>query len=127
MVDIHVPTLGTANIRQEGTRVQVLLNGKLVIDLPWDAAEALAKAIHVQAKRAEEWAKAQQIADDQSVLMRAGFPVGLSDHPAIVAEARKEAAWNSDLRRYMPSSIRSGEVFGTPTISQQSQPKRGTK
>lgn len=117
---IHVPQIKTATIRQEGGRVQVIVNGKLAIDLPHDAALDLARAIHTKAKIAEEWASAQAIAHDQAILMRLGVPLGFTNHPAIIKEAQKEAAWNSELRRYIPpgraKGIESQETFGAPII-----------
>ena len=111
------------NVRQEATQVVVIRNGSTVFDMPWDAALQLAQAIYTQAKRAEELAKADAIAGDQAILLRLGVPLGLSDRPDIQHEAQKRAAWDSDLRRYIPlrrakgvGGIRSAAVFGTPRI-----------
>ena len=76
----------------------------------------LAEALRTQAKRAEEWEKASQIAADQAVLLRAGIPIGLTSHPVIQAEAAKIAAWDRDLRRYLPGGVRSQSVVGAPSI-----------
>lgn len=111
------------SVRQEATQVVVIRNGATVFDMPWDAALQLAQAIYTQAKRAEELAKADAIAGDQAVLLRLGVPLGLSDRPDIQQEAQKRAAWDSDLRRYIPlkrakgvGGIQSAAVFGTPRI-----------
>ena len=120
MVDILRAKLDTVNVVREGTRVLVLHNGRKLFDLEYQAAELLAKALRVQAKRAEEDAKALDIIADQAILTRLGVPVGLTSRPDMLKEACREAAWNSDLRRYIPPSrargIASQEVFGTPTI-----------
>jgi hypothetical protein len=89
-------------VRQEGTNVVVIREGRAVFDMPWDAALQLARAIFSQAKRAEELASAERIADDQAVLLRLGVPVGLSSRLDIQEEAQKRAAWDSTLRRYIP-------------------------
>lgn len=104
-------------IRQEGTRVLVLKNGVCIFDMPWEAALAFADGLKAKGKKAEELAKANQIVSDQAVLMRAGAPFALTSHPAILDEARKEAATNRDLRRYTPTpSVASGERFGVPSV-----------
>lgn len=110
-------------VRQEGTNVVVIREGRAVFDMPWDAALQLARAIVSQAKRAEELASAERIADDQAVLLRLGVPVGLSSRRDIQEEAQERAAWDSTLRRYIPlkrakgvGGVRSQESFGTPRI-----------
>ena len=117
---ISVPKIREAQIGQEGTRVIVIVDGKAVIDLPWDAALQLANGIRVKAKQAEELVKANQIIEDQAVLTRLGIPFGLSNNPDIQKEACKEAAHSSFLRKAIPVSraggIRSQAVFGTPTL-----------
>lgn len=122
MTHIHVPQTREVKIRQEGERVLLIENGRTILDLPYDAALALARAIHVKGKLAEEWAKADAIIADQAILTRIGFPLGLTSNPILLREAGKEAAWNSDLRRYIPPSrawgIESQACVGTPTLIQ---------
>ena len=119
---IFIPRLKEITVRQDGERVQVIQNGSLLLDLPFDAALALSKALRFKGKKAEEVAQAARIIIDQAILTRVGFPLGLTRHPKIMQEAMKEAAWNTSLRRYIPLSrahgIASGEVFGTPSIIQ---------
>lgn len=110
-------------VRQEATNVVVIREGRAIFDMPWDAALELAQAIYVQAKRAEELAKAEAIAGDQAILLRLGVPLGLSNRRDIQAEAQQRAAWDSTLRRAIPlrrakgvGGVRSKEVFGTPRI-----------
>lgn len=114
----------SATVRQEGVRVVVLHGGRAVLDMPWDGALELARAIHSQAKRAEELANADAIATDQAILLRLGVPIGLSDRQDIQQEAQNRAAWDSGLRRYIRgkrargvNGVRSAGVVGTPTIS----------
>lgn len=110
-------------VRQEGTHVLVIREGRAVFEMPWDAALALANAIYTQAKRAEELAKAAEIAGDQAILLRLGVPLGLSGRSDIHQEAQKVAAWDSGLRRAIPlrrakgvGGVRSAEVVGTPRV-----------
>lgn len=114
-------TTHTTTVRQSGTRVTLVLDGAWIGDLPWQAALDLAEALRTQAKRAEEWDKASKIAADQAVLLRAGIPLGLTSHPTIQAEAAKLAAWDRDLRRYLPGGVRSQAAVGTPSIRQSAR------
>lgn len=114
-------TTHTTKVCQSGSRVTLILDGAWLGDLPWQAALELADALRTQAKRAEEWDKASQIAADQAVLLRAGIPLGLTSHPMIQAEAAKIAAWDSDLRRYLPGGVRSQAAVGAPSIHQSAR------
>lgn len=117
---IIVPQVSELTVRREGTRVLVIRNGKAILDLPWDAALALARALHVKAHEAEEEARALDIIADQAILTRLGVPLGLTSRPDLLKAAGNEAAWNSDLRRYIrgkrAKGIASKEVFGTPAV-----------
>jgi len=108
--------MSTLRFRQNYTGVQILRDGKIVADLPWDAALRAADALRQVSKRAEEWAQAEKIASDQALLIRTGAPIGLSNNPTIIGEAKKRAQHDRDLRRYLPGGIRSKTVFGAPTI-----------
>ena len=79
-------------------------------------AHELYRALIIKAREAEEQDKAAQIAFDAAILLRAGANFGLTSDPRIQEEAKKESAWNSDLRRYMPGGVKSREIFGTPTV-----------
>jgi len=118
--------ISTLQIRQEGQRVVVISNGKAILDLPWDAALAVAQAIRTKALLAEEQAKAEAIVFDQALLARLGVPFGLTGNKAIQQEARKEAAWNSDLRRYIRHNrmgdMGSQAVVGAPAIIRRDPP-----
>lgn len=70
-------------------------------------------------KLAEEFVQREQIIHDSAILLRAGATFALSDNKKIVDAAKQSAAWDSDLRRYMPmKGITSQEKFGTPSIIQ---------
>ena len=104
-------------IRQHYGRVQFVLDGKLVCEMPWQSALETCGALRSAAKTAEEWDKAERVAADQALLIRAGAPIGLTNHPAIRDEAAKVAAWDRDLRRYLPGGVKSQEHVGTPTVT----------
>lgn len=108
------------NVGQNGDKVYLIHNGRLVDEMPWQIAIQLAKAILGKGKEAETHAKAKQVITDQAILMRAGVPIGFTSHRGMLNEASKMAQWDSSIRRYMPSTpgITSKEVFGIPTISQ---------
>jgi hypothetical protein len=94
------------------------------IDFEPGLARALADALYQCSLIAEEHAKAERIALDTAILYRSGAPFGLSNHPAIVDEAKKEAAWNTELRRAMPGGVKSAEAFGTPAVILGSAPTK---
>ena len=68
---------------------------------------------------AEEYEARDQIIRDSAILLRAGAPFALTDNKQFVDAAKQSAAWDSELRRYMPmKGITSQESFGTPRIIQ---------
>lgn len=86
------------------------------VDFEPALARELADALYTCSLLAEEQAKASQIAHDTAILYRSGAPFGLSDHPVIIDEAKKQAAWDTELRRAMPGGIKSAEALGLPTV-----------
>ena len=103
-------------VRREGERVLLIQDGRLMSDLPPQAALELARGLTVQARLAEEQAQAGRIVFDQALLMRTGAPFGLTNRPDILREAVKESWLNRTLRRYLPGGIKSHAVVGTPAI-----------
>ena len=111
-----VPKRKDCRVRQEGTRVLIISEGKLLLDLPWKAALEVSKGLRIAAKLAEEEVNVLKIIADQALIQRTGFPVGLTNNPAIQKEAMKEAVHNRDLRRALPGGIKSQSIVGTPTL-----------
>lgn len=113
MTQLLIPNRLEVTVRQEGTRVLIIQDGRLLLDLPYQAALDLANAIRNRAKAAEEIATAPQVILDQAILLRAGVGVGLAVDADIRKEAIKEAAWNTSLRRYIRSSkqAQAGTVY----------------
>ena len=116
MADLIIPTIKTVNVRREGDRVLLIQGGRTVLDLPWDAAKDVAKAMRLQAARAEQTAKVVQVIADQALLIRKGIPLSLTPNPEVFAEAGKEAAHDRNLRRYLPGGVPSGVKFGMPRL-----------
>lgn len=108
--------LKSVTIRCEGDKVLLLSGGILIAEMHWQKADELADLLHRKARQAEEQAKAERIINDSAILVRAGVSFTLSNRPDILKEAAKEAAWNRDLRRFMPGGVKSKEVFGLPSI-----------
>lgn len=108
--------ISEVTVSQYGNEVVIVVNGQRVASLPYDAAKLVSKAIRVQALRIEERLNADRIAFDQAILLRKSIPVGLTSNPVIIDRAGKEAAWNSNLRRYLPGGVKSQEAFGVPAI-----------
>lgn len=104
-------------VRREGERVLLIHDGRLVDELPPQAALELARGLTVQARLVEEQAQARRIVLDQALLMRTGAPFGITNRPDILREAVKESWLNRTLRRYLPGGIKSRAVVGTPTIT----------
>jgi hypothetical protein len=106
-------------VRQEEDHVLLLLDGRLVARVPWGQAEDMWRAIRTQSQAAEEWAHASRIIHDQALLLRIGATIGLTRHPALQAEAAKEAVSNRALRRYLPGGVHSQAHVGIPSIQQR--------
>ena len=105
-----------ARIRHEGLTVQVIFSDGKAVALAWDAALALGQAITYHARLVEEVVKRERVVMDQAILLRAGLWLPLVNDPYLRHQAHQEAAWNSDLRRYLPGGIPSQEEVGRPTI-----------
>ena len=93
-------------------------------EVPSEKAREVGRAILQVAGLAAEWANAEEVARDNAILLRAGVPVGITNHQAILEEAKTIAVSDRELRRAMPGGVKSREVFGTPSIRQLA---RGTK
>lgn len=117
MVDILQARVTSLTVKREGTDVILFLNGAFVARLPWQAADAVARALQVKARQAEEEDSVEAIVNDQALLMRLGVPLVLTGRGDIVEEAKKEAAWDFRLRRLVPlRGIRSGVALGRPSL-----------
>jgi len=125
MLSNFVSTTDHITIRREGTRVLLLKNGVLIADMPYDAALQISRAMQVKAKDAEELVKANAIIADSALLLRTGFPIGLSNNPDIIRESIKEAVNNRILRRALPGGVKSQAVVGRPSIIQHAPRRNG--
>jgi hypothetical protein len=114
--NIFIPTIKQVSVRSEGAHVQLIQGGILLLELPWQAAQELGKAIRFQAARSEQSTKIDKVADDQAVFIRAGFPIALTSRPDVFKEAGNRAAHDRELRRAMPGGVPSGVVFGRPSL-----------
>jgi hypothetical protein len=107
------------NGKSRGARVhyQFIADGREVnMELdPQQAEELIKQMIRVQ-RQADEYDNANRIIGDSALLLRAGVPLGLSNHPKILERARVEAAHDRTLRRAMPGGIKSEQQFGRPSI-----------
>jgi hypothetical protein len=116
---IHVPSSGFVTLRVDGPEVLLIVNGVLISRMPWQAALELSKGLHAQGKIAEQYSKIDQVISDQALAIRAGIPLALTTRPDALAEAWKEAAWNSDLRRTVPDN-HTDKVY-SPELSHESK------
>jgi len=113
---IIVPKIKQATVKRDGINVLIVMDGRRVLEVSWDAALMLARAMTIQAKRIEEQVKALSIIDDQALLMRSGAPFGLTNNPALLDEAKKVAVSDPMLRKFVPGKGIGGPILGTPTI-----------
>lgn len=113
---IHTPNTKELTIRSIEDKVIILLNGKLIATLPWEAAKAFAAAIKHQAGLSEEYANADKVASDQALMIRAGFPFGITSNPDIQKLAKWKAE-NDDRARQIPlKGVKSKGIVGTPGL-----------
>ena len=94
--------------KQFNLHFELAANGRILMigadpamDMPWQKADDLARALTIMARRAEEYEKRAIITMDNALLQRSGANFGLSDRPDINGETVKEALHNKDLRRLM--------------------------
>jgi len=79
-------------IGAEGDKVIIAIKGRPALEIPWQHADQLWRAIRQKTIHAREHAQAAIIVADQATLLAAGVPVGLTGNPVLQREARKEAA-----------------------------------
>jgi len=117
-MEIIVPKLRLVEVKvdKDKGRVIILEEGKVVLDVPWNMALSIGRSLIKQAKIVEEHVKAPGIIKDQALLQRVGFPIGLTNNPAIQKEAMKEAVNSKELRKAFPGGIKSQSAVGTPTV-----------
>lgn len=123
-MDILKSGMIAVRVEHEGDHVQLIINGALIFNVPWKQAIEISRAIYKHAKAAEELSEANRIIHEEAALVRSGAPISLTSHPALKAEAGKEAAWGW-VRRYLPNRIRQkGMVYG-PTVTALPPKKEG--
>ncbi len=118
--------MARVRIHQEGPEVLLDIDGR-PLQMPWNVALDVARALEKKARAAEEIAKAEGLIFDQALLVRTGAPLGFTDNPDIQKEAAKEAAHNSDLRKYLPGGVKAKEQFGNPVVERNGHGKEATR
>jgi hypothetical protein len=102
-------------VRRDDDRILLAeISGQTFMVAPLEGAARLGAAMIYLAHELEEKENAQAVAFDQAILQRSGARFGLTSDPKIQAEAGKEAAWNSDLRRYIPPTKLRQQQVGRP-------------
>ncbi len=112
----------------QGDKVIAVIDG-VATEFPWELADIFSRSLTINARKCEEYCKANQIIADNALMQRAGFPVGLSDNPIIKDETVKEALFGKNLRRLLPfwrkdvaigiESIKSRGSVGVPTLTKR--------
>ena len=115
----------TVRIRTDKGCVYLLVQGRPALELPWEAALQLSKAIRAKAMEARENVEHSVVIADQAVLMGLGARLGLSGNPKLLIEARKAAEHllhPGYLKRARPAGgITSPEAVGLPQIRTTSE------
>lgn len=109
-------------IRAEGERVLVVVDNRGFMDIGWREAKQLSEALRAKALEAEEFAMRERLVMDGAILARAGAPFTLSNRPDVLEEVKKEAAWSSVLRRFMPGGVKAKGLFGNLTVKKERKP-----
>lgn len=91
--------------------------------LPLGYALAIANLVIGVAREIETEDNWEEIVFDQAILDRSNLlpQLGLVRDPYLLNEAKKEAAWNSDLRRYLPGGVRRQRKVSTPKVDKELQ------
>jgi len=87
MGEVLTPKMRVIRIVDDGSRVVVIEDGKVCLNVTWEMADQIAKSLIKHARKAEENEKALNIIGDQAFLLRAGVPLGLSNRKDIQKEA----------------------------------------
>lgn len=112
--------VNSAEISLQENEVHVLIHGRLVFCFPLPVAQEVANAIKGHARHLEELELAESIAFDHAILQRHGLNIGLTSNPDIQELAGNEAAWNTELRRAIPSSANLRQYhIGTPSVKKK--------
>ncbi len=83
--------------------------------LPPEAAFAIARALNEAGKLADEFRNRAGLARDQALVIRRGLPFGLTNNPRILAEAKKLAEGDRELRK-IPMAVPYRGAVGTPEV-----------
>lgn len=90
-------------VRQEGSVVCLIVDGKRVADIPWRNARQIAAALKQKANLAEEIENVERAINDNAIIARSGAPFGLSTNKKIKEAAWTDAQWDTALRKWMKS------------------------
>ncbi len=113
---IYTPNTKALTIRSVKDKVIILLDGKLIATLPWEAAKQLSEAIKVQALLSEEYANADKVALDQAMMVRAGFPFGIANNPEIQRLSAHKAQYDDKARQVPLRGVKGKGIVGTPGL-----------
>lgn len=119
-MDILTPQTQHTSVRVEGDRVLLIHEGRLLLEMPYQVALELGRALVSQAKLAETHAVRDTLVEQQAVLMRLGLPFGFipPSRPDLMRAAGNEAAWNSRLRKWIRQRpVEFAELYA-PTVTQ---------
>jgi hypothetical protein len=120
----------TIRVRADKGRVYLLVQGRPALEMPWEAAAQLAKALRTKAMEARENVQHDIVIADQAMLMGLGSPLALSGNRKLLHEARKSAEdllRPGFLRRNKPAGgITSPAAVGTPAIANHSLQRKET-
>ncbi len=102
-------------IKQEGAKVLLSIDNGRQFPIPWQDAITVSKQLFTIAKMAEEYDSVNRIIDDGSILLKAGWNIGLTNNKKIQNEIGKEAAWGK-YNKYMGFGVKRQSHVGTPGL-----------
>lgn len=108
-----IDRLGEVRMGQDGKKVYIEGPGK-AWGMPWQVARQVARELFRLSQQIEELEKVDQIIQDGAILDAANSPVGLTSHPKIQEEIRKEAQHGVGRKVPKIHGVPSGAVVGTP-------------
>lgn len=98
--------MGHIRIRQEKDKVLLLCSGRPAIELPWEAAVELSKALRQKAAIAREQDKHELIIADQSILLAVGAPIRISATGKMLRTALKEAEYHGGTKNGINNALK---------------------
>lgn len=104
------------DFKLEGSSIHMVVDGKYIGTFPWQKAQETGRILHHLGKKAEQYAKANELIVADAALIRTGAPFSLTDDRKIRGAAFAEAQWGGTRKRIPLAGIPSPKRCGTPSL-----------